>query len=86
MQLHPDPHPPPPQKKDIHINITKSKDSIVSTVTRQWSGKSRVQLLAETTGLSVMQNSQTSSTAHPITYPMGIRLFFPRGNAARAVS
>jgi hypothetical protein len=50
-------------------------DSIISTVTKIYNGRYGVQILAEASELSLLQNIQTNSSAHPASNSMKTTAF-----------
>jgi hypothetical protein len=61
--------------------IMRSWNSSVGIVTRVQAGQSRVQVPAGVREFPLLQNVQTSSEAHPISYSMGTRGSLPGGKA-----
>jgi hypothetical protein len=70
--------------KLLSIPITYwSQDIVVSIVTRLWTGRSGVQILAVTNDLFLLQHVKTGSGAHPAPSSMGTESSFPGGIVVR---
>jgi hypothetical protein len=52
------------------LNTWLELDGVAMAVNRLWTGRSRVQILSGTKDL-FLQNVQTGSEAHPVSYSMG---------------
>jgi hypothetical protein len=62
--------------------ISRSRDTVVSTVTRLRAGQFRVRMPAGERHLYLLRNVQTGSGAHHASYSLGTRDSSPRGTAA----